>query len=104
MLVRILQKAGERIPQRNYVYVIRTRVPKTGEVSWNDRKGKNNADVDDQCCDEKLRFVGGSQASDRIQKTAVRRQELEAKKAIFHLSFDIFHLSFKEMNSKTTVI
>ena len=82
MLVRILEKAGERIAKRNYVYVIRTRVPKTGEVSRNDRKGKNNADVDDERPDEKLRFVGSSQASDRIQKTGGRRQELERKKAI----------------------
>ena len=29
MLVRILEEAGERIPKRNYVDVIRTRVPKT---------------------------------------------------------------------------
>jgi len=47
MLVRILEEARERIAKRNYVYVIRTRVPKTGEVSRNDRQGKNNADVDD---------------------------------------------------------
>ena len=82
MLVRILQKAGERIPQGYYVYVIRTRVPKTGEASGNNGKGKDDTDVDDKGCDEKLRFVGGRQASDRIQKTGVRRQELEAKKAI----------------------
>ena len=96
MLVRILEEAGERIAKRNYVYVIRTRVPKPGDVSRNDRKGKNHADVDDERGGEKVRFVGSSQASDRIQKTGGRRQELERKKAIFHLSFDIFHLSFRE--------
>ena len=42
----------------------------------NDRKGKDDADVDDQRDDEKLRFVGGGQGLDRIQKSAGRRQEL----------------------------
>ena len=95
MLVRILEKARERIAKRNYVYMIGTRVPKTGEVCRNDRQGKNNADVDNERCDEKLRFVGSRQAADRIQKTRGRRQELEPKKAIFHLSFDICHLSLE---------
>ena len=67
MLVRILEKARERIAKRDYVHVIGTRVPKTGEVCWNDRKGKDDADVDDERGDEKLRFVGSRQASDRIQ-------------------------------------
>ena len=67
MLVRILEKAGERITERSYVYVIRARVPESGEASRNDGKSKNDADVDDECCDEKLRFVGGRQAADRIQ-------------------------------------
>src|SRR6185503_18293163 len=84
MLVGIPEEARERIAKRNYVYVIGTRVPKTGDASRNNRKGKNNADVDNQSCDEKLRFVGSRQASDRIQKTRGRRQELEPKKAIFH--------------------
>ena len=43
--------------------MIRTRISKTGEVSGNDGKGKDDADVDDKRCDEQLRFVGGSQAS-----------------------------------------
>ena len=43
--------------------MIRTRISKTGEVSGHDRKGKDDADVDDKRCDEQLRFVGGSQAS-----------------------------------------
>ena len=67
MLVRILEEASERIPKRTYVYVIRTRVPKTRKVSGSDRKGKDDADVDDERGYEKLRFVGGGQDSDRIQ-------------------------------------
>jgi len=67
MLVRILEEAGERIAKGNYVYVIRTRVPEPGDVSRNDRKGKKHADVDDERGDEKVRFVGSRQATDRIQ-------------------------------------
>lgn len=67
MLVRILEEAGERIPKRNYVYVIRTRVPKTREVSGNDGEGENDADVEDQGGDQQPRFVGGGQDSDRIR-------------------------------------
>ena len=69
MLVRILEKAGERIAQRNYVYVVRARVPESGEASRNDRKGKDDADVDDERCDEKPRFVGGRQASTEYSRT-----------------------------------
>ena len=73
MLVRILEEAGERIPKRNYVYVIRTRVLKTRKMRGNDRKGKDDAEVDDERNDEKLRFVGGGQDLERIQKIAGRR-------------------------------
>lgn len=75
VLVRILEKAGERIAQWNYVNVIRTRVPESRDASRNDGKGKDDANVDNERCDEQLRFVGGSQAGNRIQKTGDRRQE-----------------------------
>ena len=68
MLVRILEEAGERIPKRNYVYVIRTRASKTGEVSGKDGKGEDDADVENERGKEHLCFVGGSQASERIQE------------------------------------
>ena len=83
MLVRILKEAGERIANGYDVYVIRTRVPKTGDASRNDGKGKDDADVDDERCDEKLGFVGSGQDGNRIQKTGDRRQEeLELEKTI----------------------
>jgi hypothetical protein len=47
MLIRILAKARERIAQWSCVYVIRTRVPKTGDAGGNDREGEDDADVDD---------------------------------------------------------
>jgi hypothetical protein len=60
----------------------------------NDRKGKDDAEVDDERNDEKLRFVGGGQDSERIQKTAGRRQEL-SNLDIWHLTFFICHWGFK---------
>ena len=85
MLVRILAKAGERIAEWNYVYVIRTWVPETGDASGNDGKGKDDADVDDQRCDQKLRFVGGSQGR---QNTVGGRERLR-KKGKSDLTFGI---------------
>ena len=67
--------------------MIRTRVPETGDASGKNGKGKDDADVDDKRCDEKLRFVGSRQASNRIQ------EELEPRKSILHSSFEAHHQS-----------
>lgn len=75
MLVRILEKARERIAKRNYVYVIGMRVPKTGDVCRNDRQGKNNADVDKERGDEKLRFVGSRQAATEYSRSRQRLRD-----------------------------
>ena len=58
-------------------------------MSRNDRKSKDDADVEDERGDEQLRFVRGRQDSDRIQKTVGRRQESNFPFVIGRFKFEV---------------